>query len=97
MPQSEAKRAGELEERALALRTLGWLLLVFTGSITVLWIWVGLRDGSDLWLILAATQGVVGLGLVAGGVALESRAIGMAGKEAEPHAAAGTAEERKAA
>ena len=99
MPQSEAKHVEpeELEQSALTLRTIGWLLLVFDMMIVALFIFVGFRVGNDLWLFWTVIQGTAGMGLVAAGMARESRASEMTGELAEPHVPAGEVDEREEA
>ncbi len=50
----------ELERIALTLRTLGWMLLVFDGIVAV-WIWMGLKSGSALWLWWTGLEGIAGV------------------------------------
>jgi len=99
VPRSERKLVDieELEQRALTLRTIGWLLLISAGTITALWIFVGFRTGSYLWFFWTVIQGAAGMGLVVTGMAQESRASEMAGEAAEPRVTAGEVDEEKAA
>lgn len=48
------------EKRALALRTIGVMLFI-EASITVVWVWMGLRSGSEMWLWLTLGCGFGGL------------------------------------
>ncbi len=63
----------ELEHRALTLRALGWLLLVFDGIIAV-FVFVGIRDGSLLWFFWTVIEGAVGIGLIMAGLRREENA-----------------------
>ncbi len=74
----------ELEHRALTLRALGWLLLVFDGIVAV-FVFAGIRDGSLLWLYWTVIEGAVGIGLVFAGMRREEIAIGEIGHTVEPH------------
>ncbi len=53
-------KVDELGRRALVLRTLGWMLLVFDGIVAV-WIWMGLKSGSALWLWWTVLEGIAGV------------------------------------
>ncbi len=46
-----------------ALNVVGWVLIGFDCLIAV-WIWVGLRSGSDFWLYWVVIEGVLGLALI---------------------------------
>ena len=48
---------------ARVLRVVGWTSIVW-GCITMMWIWMGLKAGSDMWAIWTAAQ------FLAGGVCL---------------------------
>lgn len=89
MSKSAAVEPEELEQRALTLRTVGWMLLIFDVAIIAVFIFVGLRSGSLLWLYWTAIQGVVGIALVGAGMYQESVAGELTGKTAEPHTEAG--------
>src|SRR5512146_2241001 len=52
----------ELEYRALTMQAIGALLLAFDAIPAV---FVGLRDGSLLWLYWTAIEGLIGMALVA--------------------------------
>jgi hypothetical protein len=45
------------------LSVVGWTLIGFDCLIAV-WIWVGLRSGSDFWLYWVAVEGIIGLVLI---------------------------------
>ncbi len=92
MPKAVAVDREKLEQRALTLRTVGWLLLIFDAAIISLFIFVGLRSGSPLWLYWAVIQAVVGIGFVAAGWHREEIAGELAGEEAERHTQAGDTE-----
>ncbi len=86
-----------MEERSLALRSVGWLLLAFDGLLAV-FIFVGIRTGSLLWLLWTGVDGALGLGLVMAGGYLEQKASLARGHRVEPHLHAGAeAEHREAA
>ncbi len=91
MPQSERKAVepGELEQKALTWRTVGWTLLIFDATIISLFIFVGFRSGSMLWLYWAVIQAVVGMAFVGAGMYKESVAAELTGQLAEPHTEAG--------
>ena len=74
----------DLEYRALTLRALGWLLLVLD-AIVVVFIFVGIRTGSLMWLYWAVIEGVVGIVLVAAGLRAEQIANAASGHAAKPH------------
>jgi hypothetical protein len=93
MPKSGPRvEPDELEQRALTLRTIGWMLLIFDVSIITVFVFVGFRSGSWLWLYWTVIQGAVGMGLVAAGMYQESVASELTGEEAEPHTEAGDTE-----
>lgn len=87
MPQSERKlEPEELEQRALTLRTLGWMLLVFDVAIIAVFIFVGLRSGSLLWLYWTVIQGALGIALVGAGMYQDSVASELTGEETHTEA-----------
>jgi hypothetical protein len=45
------------------MSVVGWTLVGFDCLIAV-WIWVGLRSGSDFWLYWVVIEGVLGLVLI---------------------------------
>lgn len=96
MPKSAAVEPEGLEQRALTLRTLGWMLLIFDVSIIAVFIFVGFRSGSLLWLYWSVIQGVVGTALVGAGMYQESVAGELSGEQAEPHTEAGDSGEKAA-
>lgn len=63
---SRMNAAAHGEHIGLVLRSLGWLLLVFD-TIPFVWVWVGLRDGSHMWLWWALIEGGIGALLVIAG------------------------------
>ncbi len=89
MSKSEHGDPQKLEERALTMRTVGWLLLVFDFLILSVFIFVGFRTGSYMWFFWAVIQGAVGAGLVVAGMQREELAGYEIGEEAEPHVEAG--------
>ena len=87
----------ELEQRALVMRALGWLLLAVDGIVAV-FVFVGIRTGSLLWLYWTAIEGVAGMGFIVAGLRLEQTASRDRGHMVEAHLhAAADAEERKVA
>jgi hypothetical protein len=87
----------ELEQRALAMRALGWLLLAVDGIVAV-FVFVGIRTGALLWLYWTAIEGAAGMGLVVAGLRLEQIASRDRGHMVEAHLhAAADPEERKVA
>jgi hypothetical protein len=64
------------------MRVVGWTLVAFDCLIAV-WIWVGLRSGSDFWLYWVVIEGVLGLALIWMGTrrrAEAARALGEAAR-----------------
>lgn len=61
------------ERAALVLRTLGWLSIVW-GAMISIWIWMGLKAGSDLWLYWTIGQFVFGAICLAVAGRLQERA-----------------------
>lgn len=51
------------EEDAEVVRVLGWLLLLFD-AIPAVFIWVGLRTGSWLWLWWSVVEAAAGFGIL---------------------------------
>jgi len=45
------------------LITVGWVLIAMDCILSV-WIWVGLRSGSDFWLWWVIIEGVLGVGII---------------------------------
>jgi hypothetical protein len=66
-------KTDKYQRAALVLRVLAWTCIVWAAMISI-WIWMGLRAGSDLWLW--STVGLFVGGLICLGVAayLQSRA-----------------------
>ena len=86
----------ELEYRAQALLSLGWLLLVFDAIVAV-FIFIGIRDGSWLWLYWTLIEGAFGIGFVAAGMRTEQLAVDALGHAAAHLHASGDVEHREAA
>lgn len=61
-------------EQALAMRTVGWLLLIHDVLVNGLFVFQGLRDGSLVWLLWTLSQGFLGLLLVGMGVSRRTKA-----------------------
>jgi hypothetical protein len=64
------------------MSVVGWTLITFDCLIAV-WIWVGLRSGSDFWLYWVVIEGVLGLVLVWMGIrrrAAGARSLGEIGR-----------------
>ena len=72
-------RTAKYQRAALVLRTIGWLSIV-SGLIIAMWIWMGLKAGSQLWLWWSVAQ--IGFGAILLGVAngLQTRAAHFAGR-----------------
>jgi hypothetical protein len=64
-------------ENGLALRTIGWMLLIFDAVFAV-WIWTGLRAGSWFWFGWVLIQGFVGIVSLGAGVYKRSRVAQLA-------------------
>lgn len=75
----------ELGRRALVLRTLGWMLLAF-GGIVAVWIWMGLKSGSALWLWWTILEGIAGVLLLGMASYYEMRASRTLAAAADPAA-----------
>lgn len=90
MSKSEGERLtpAEMQQRGLALRTVGWTLLVFD-AIVALFIFVGFRTGSYLWFFWTVIEGAAGIGLIVLGLRSEENAGSLIGHLAEPHVQAG--------
>lgn len=88
--------AEELEHQALALKAIGALLLVFD-AIPAVFIFVGIRDGSLLWLYWTAIEGLLGLALVAAGMRRGQTASLAMGHMVRPHLEAAGSEDERAA
>jgi hypothetical protein len=87
----------ELELRGLAMQAVGALLLVFD-SIPAVFVFVGIRDGSLMWLYWTVIEGSIGIALVAAGVRLKEKANDLLAHAAGPHLhATGEAGDREAA
>ena len=87
----------ELEYRALTMQAIGALLLVFD-AIPAVFVFVGLRDGSLLWLYWTAIEGLIGMALVAAGRRMSERATDLMAHTSGPHLlATGEVEHHKAA
>lgn len=57
----------------LMLQVTGWTLLAFD-AILVMFIWTGMRAGSEFWLYWTVIEGVLGLALVVVGKHFKSKA-----------------------
>ena len=68
----ELDEALEAERRGLALQAVGYILLVFD-SLLVVFVPIGFRTGSMMWLWWVLVEGVLGFALVAAGAHLRSR------------------------
>lgn len=86
----------ELEYRAQALQSVGWLLLA-VDAMVVVFVFVGIRDGSWLWLYWTLIEGMFGIGFVAAGMRAEQLAVAALGHTAAHLHARGDAEHRQAA
>lgn len=87
----------ELEHRGATLQALGALLLVFN-AIPAVFVFVGIRTGSYLWLYWTAIEGLVGMGLIAAGkYRIEHGTIEMARRIQGHLEATGEAEDTEAA
>jgi hypothetical protein len=70
--------AGEANQKyrraALVLKTLAWTLIFWAALISI-WIWMGVRAGSNVWLWSAI--GLFGVGVILLGMAawLQTRAV----------------------
>jgi 4-hydroxybenzoate polyprenyltransferase len=60
-------RAESYWKAARVLRVVGWTSIVW-GCMIMIWIWMGLKAGSDMWLIWTIAQ------FVAGGICLVTAA-----------------------
>ena len=65
----ELDEALEAERRGLALQAVGYILLVFD-SLLVVFVPIGFRTGSMMWLWWVLVEGVLGFALVAAGAHL---------------------------
>lgn len=61
---------------ARVLRVVAWTSIVW-GCLTTIWIWTGLKAGSDMWLIWTIVQFVVGGVCLVAAWLLASRAARM--------------------
>jgi hypothetical protein len=86
----------ELEYRAQALQAVGWLLLVFDAIVAV-FIFIGIRDGSWLWLYWTLIEGAFGLGFLAAGIRTEQLVVAAMGHTGAHLHAGGEVEHREAA
>ncbi len=66
----------EIERQGDVFKALGWGLLAFD-TIIVAFVWVGLRTGSDCWLIWTIVEAVLGLALIRMGIYWRDRASRM--------------------
>jgi hypothetical protein len=69
MATSESERLRATDEAVHEQRlgsvliTVGWVLIAMD-CILAVWIWVGLRSGSEMWLWWVIVEGIVGLGFI---------------------------------
>lgn len=61
MPRPSPESSGD--DFSFALRSLGWLLLIWDALIVV-FVPIGLRDGSNLWLWWSAAEFLAGVALL---------------------------------
>lgn len=59
--------------RASVYQVVGWTLLAFDALLIAMWIFSGLRAGSDFWLYWFVIEGVIGLALVIVGSYLKTK------------------------
>ena len=85
---NEHKAVEDLQREALTWKALGALLLVFD-AIPAVFIFVGLRTGSLLWLYWAAIEGLIGVALVGFGMHRDQQAS-LAMGSVQPHLEATT-------
>lgn len=77
---SRMNAAGHGEHIGLVMRAIGWQLLIFD-MIPVVFVWVGLRDGSWMWLWWALVEGLVGSLLVIAGNYFKEYAAHQVGRD----------------
>ncbi len=87
----------EREHLGLTLRAVGWLLLIFTVMIDSVFIFVGFRDGSLMWLYLTVIQSAIALALIGAGIYEERKAVLEKGRQPVAHIQAGEVEHPRAA
>ena len=69
MATSESERLRATDEAVHEQRlgsvliTVGWVLIAMD-CILAVWIWVGLRSGSEMWLWWVIVEGIVGLSFI---------------------------------
>jgi hypothetical protein len=69
MATSESERLRATDEAVHEQRlgsvlvTVGWVLIAMD-CILAVWIWVGLRSGSEMWLWWAIGEGILGFALI---------------------------------
>ena len=68
------------EHISLVMRTVGWLLLIFD-IIPAVFVWVGLRTGSEMWLWWTVAEGMLGGLLVVGGQYFKEYAAAQVGRD----------------
>ncbi len=74
----------ELQREAITWKALGVLLLVFD-AIPAVFIFVGIRTGSLLWLYWTAIEGLIGLVMVGIGMRRDHQASLAMGKSVPAH------------
>jgi bacteriorhodopsin len=80
------ENTSKYQKAALGFRTLGWLSIAWS-CITVLWLWMGLRAGSNLWLWWTIGQFVFGAICVGVANRLQARAAHLPEMETRDRAA----------
>lgn len=65
------------QRAALVLRTVGWTSIVW-GLLTMIWIWTGLKAGSELWLWWTIAQFAFGAICLMAANRLQTRAAHLA-------------------
>jgi hypothetical protein len=76
--------AEELQRQAITWKSLGTLLLVFD-AIPVVFVFVGIRAGSLLWLYWTAIEGLIGLVMIGIGIRRDQQASLAFGQSAQPY------------
>ena len=80
----QAPSESDREELALSLRVLGWLLLALDWIIVV-FVPIGLKEGSTLWAWWFGVQGFIGVSLVVAGYIMgEPVPLPAAARQARP-------------
>ena len=66
------------------MQALGWLLLAVDGLVAV-FVFVGIRTGSLLWLYWTAIEGAIGVAFIFAGIRTEEIASREMGHNVDPH------------